>query len=294
MGYYSRIEWTDATWNPVSGCSKVSPGCDHCYAERLTNRFGGDFNVVLARPERLNQPLGWAAPRRVFVCSMADLFHPSISLSFVERVFDIMGTARQHLFQILTKRPGRMAYFAQHHMSGPWPTNVWAGTSVESSKYLPRLRVLGRVPAPVLFVSAEPLLSPLDLRPYLACPECDDGRCLGLGTGVLHCASCGGKDAGRLSWVIVGGESGSEPRPTQIEWVRDLRDQCVAARTRFFFKQWGEYDASGSRVGRARAGRRLDGIEWNECPEGPTAHDDRRLNATERRTAPLVSAALTP
>ena len=203
MADNTLIEWTDATWNPVTGCTKVSPRCDYCYAERLTIRFGrGPFTRIKLHPSRLNEPLKWRKARMVFTCSMSDLFHPRVPPDFLLSVFEVMTATPWHSYQVLTKRPGRMAHFANAilaPMGHQWPANVWAGTSVESQKYAPRLDVLARVPAAVRFVSVEPLLSKVDLEPWL-------------------------RDT--LSWVIIGGESGSRARRMAISWVRALKDHC--------------------------------------------------------------------
>ena len=199
----SSIEWTDETWNPVTGCTRVSPGCDHCYMYALYPRLKG-MNVrgyetgpddVRLLPERLQTPLTWKKPRRVFVNSMSDVFHPRVPFAFVLEMFQVMQEAASrhgHIFQVLTKRPGRaVGWWKEHeqYFSGGWPGNIWIGTSVESQKYAPRLTVLGRLPAPIRFVSAEPLLDRLDLTEWL--------------------------ESGVLQWVIVGGESGSGAR----EWI---------------------------------------------------------------------------
>ena len=251
----SKIEWTDETWNPVLGCTKVSPGClgDHCYAERITERFGrGPFSEVTLHPERLEQPKHWLRPRLVFTCSMSDLFHSRVPWDFLLDVFQVMACTPQHTYQVLTKRPGRMAHFASHvlPMAGRlWPSNVWAGTSVESQRYAHRLDVLARVPAPVRFVSAEPLLGPLDLRPHLyVCGGCGERPC-----------ACTGM---AIQWCIVGGESGPGARPMNPDWVRDIRGQCDATGLAFFFKQWG---GTTSKAG----GRTLDGCTHDEMPSGP-------------------------
>ncbi len=256
----TSIEWTDETWNPVTGCTKVSPGCDHCYAEAFTKRFNRrPFEEITLHPERLGQPLAWKKPRRIFTCSMSDLFHDKVPWDYLLKVFEAMAATYDHTFQVLTKRPGRMDYFANTvlaeyqncHPMGPWNwlPNVWAGTSVESAKYLPRLDVLARVPAKVRFVSCEPLLGPLDLRPWLGgCP-----RAYETATGTFDpsggpyrnlCAGCGAHKLDHkqtLSWVIVGGESGPGARPMHPQWVRDIKDQCQEAGVPFFFKQWGEW-----------------------------------------------------
>ena len=235
MSDRSAIEWTDATWNPVTGCTEISPGCDHCYARAFAERFRGieghpyqqGFDLKLW-PERLRLPLLWKQPRRIFVNSMSDLFHEEIPEAYIHRVFDVMDEAAWHTFQVLTKRPKRMAELAQ---TRHWPTNVWAGTSVELDRYTWRANVyLSRVPALVRFVSAEPLLGPL---PSLQLDH--------------------------LQWVITGGESGRQHRPCESSWVRDLRDRCLAQGVAFFHKQWGGLTHSSY-------GRELDGRTWDEFP----------------------------
>jgi protein gp37 len=235
MADRSAIEWTDATWNPVTGCTQLSPGCDHCYALTFAERFRGvvghhfeqGFDLRLRR-ERLSVPLGWKAPRRIFVNSMSDLFHEDVPNDFICEVFDVMQQAHWHTFQVLTKRPQRMARLAP---TLPWPTNIWAGTSVELDRYTWRANsYLRTVPAAVRFVSAEPLLGPL---PSLQLDH--------------------------LDWLITGGESGVHFRPCDVEWVQDLRDRCVAAGVAYFHKQWG------GRTPKA-GGRTLDGRTWDEFP----------------------------
>lgn len=236
MSDKSAIEWTEATWNPVTGCSKVSPGCAHCYAERLSLRFGwskeawlpasAEMNVRL-QPARLEQPLRWRRPRMIFVNSMSDLFHELVPLDFVRRVFDVMVEADRHVFQILTKRHERLAELAPQL---PWPENVWMGVSIENRRWVERADGLRTVPAAVRFVSAEPLLGPLD-----------------------------GLDLTGIHWLIAGGESGPGHRPVRAEWLRDLRDRCQAEGVAFFFKQWG------GRTSKA-GGRLLDEDEWSELP----------------------------
>ena len=238
MSDKSAIEWTDATWNPVTGCSKVSPGCANCYAETLSLRFGWSKkpwtpvnaveNVVL-HPERLDQPFRWREPRMVFVNSMSDLFHELVPDWFVEQVWDRMATARRHTFQVLTKRPERMRDFAQRANRNPLP-NVWLGTSIENDRWVGRADALRDAPAAVRFISAEPLLGPL---PSLEL------------TGI--------------DWLIAGGESGIDHRPVDADWLRQLRDASVAVGTAFFFKQWGGRTPKSG-------GRELDGRTWNEMP----------------------------
>jgi len=257
----TKIEWTDATWSPVTGCTKVSPGCDHCYAETMSHRLSNNpkyalatkddgtwSGVVSCHEELLAQPLRWKKPRMIFVCSMADLFHSDVPWDFIVKVFNVMAATPWHTYQVLTKRPGRMAYFAQHlwpaciTSAAPlWPVNVWAGTSVESQKYAPRLDCLLRIPAKVRFVSAEPLLGPLDLRPWLGCPHKDQED------GDIVCSECG--DAREKSrWihqVIVGGESGPGARPMALAWAKSLLDQCRVAGVACFMKQIGSEPMSG-------------------------------------------------
>jgi protein gp37 len=234
MSTHSSIEWTESTWNPVTGCTKVSPGCKYCYAERMALRLQamGQPNYVngfrLTLHERvLELPLGWKRPQMVFVNSMSDLFHEDMPLEFIQKVFDVMRRASWHTFQVLTKRSARLL---ELNPEIDWPANVWMGVSVENSRYTFRIDCLRRTDAPVKFLSLEPLLGPL---PNL--------------------------DLRGVHWVIVGGESGPGARPIQEEWVLDIRDQCLAARVPFFFKQWGG-------LHRKRAGRTLDGRTWNEMP----------------------------
>ena len=246
----SRIEWTDETWNPWTGCTKVSPGCDHCYmyamyprlkAMGVTGYQEGPEEVQII-PSRFYEPLSWKRPRMVFVCSMSDFFHPSVSYEQNYRAFEAMTWAAQqrgHIFQLLTKRPGRAVGFWERYRGnfyGEWHPNIWMGTSVENQKYAPRLTVLGRIPAPVRFVSAEPLLGPLDLSQWL--------------------------EDGTLSWVIAGGESGPRARPMETDWARGLRDQSVNAGVPFFLKQLG-----GAARKRGGVDAVLDGHRWTEMPE---------------------------
>ena len=234
MAQLSSIEWTDATWNPVTGCSKISPGCKHCYAERMAKRlesmgqprYRNGFQLTL-QPDVVDQPLTWRKPRLVFVNSMSDLFHDEVPFSFLKRVFEVMSAAHWHVFQVLTKRSERLAAVAGKLT---WPPNVWMGVSVESEDYTNRIAHLGSVPAAVRFLSVEPLLGPID---NLALRNID--------------------------WVIVGGESGPQARPIEPNWVRSIRDDCLLAGVPFFFKQWG-----GTR--KSTTGRVLDGRTWDELP----------------------------
>lgn len=250
MADHSRIDWTDATWNPVTGCSKVSPGCQHCYAERLSHRFGWTTkpwtapyaadNVQL-HPERLAQPLRWRQPRRIFVNSMSDLFHDQVPDAFLVEVFATILRAPQHTFQVLTKRPARMRSWMQdppRALVRPdglgWPPpNLWLGVSVEDQRRAQeRLPLLASTPAAVRFVSCEPLLGPVDLAVWLA----------------------------GLDWVIVGAESGPDARPMDDAWVRTLRDQCQMAGVAFWFKQ--RVDAQGHK----QLNPALDGRLWHAWP----------------------------
>lgn len=234
MGANSAIEWTEATWNPLTGCSKISPGCKHCYAERLALRlqlmgqpnYANGFELTLHEAS-LRLPLLWRKPRRVFVNSMSDLFHEAVPIDFILRVFDVMGQASWHQFQLLTKRAERLEELAQ---SLPWHENIWMGVSVENQDYAFRIDHLRRIGARVKFLSLEPLLGPfqkLNLR--------------GIG------------------WVIVGGESGPGARPMQLEWVINIRNQCNRSNVPFFFKQWGGFN-------KKKSGRQLEGRTWDETP----------------------------
>jgi protein gp37 len=277
VGDKSGIEWTDATWNPTTGCDRISPGCDHCYALTMAARLKGmgsakyqaDGNprtsgpgfALTEHPSTLDQPLRWARPRRIFVNSMSDLFHDDVSDEFIARVFSVMAAAPQHTFQVLTKRPQRMARLlggdggaglqrllenlvvdvggaALRLYEAEWPLpNVWLGTSIENRRYAFRADHLRATPAAVRFVSCEPLLGPL---PHL--------------------------DLVDIDWVIVGGESGPGARPMHPDWVRDLRDQANAAGAAFHFKQWGSHDQHGTPMTKHAAGRELDGRTWDEFP----------------------------
>lgn len=238
MAENSAIEWTDATWNPVTGCTKITAGCDNCYAERFSERFRGTvghpfehgFDLLL-RPERLNQPREWRRPRMIFVNSMSDLFHKDVPLEFVDRVFDTMEHANWHTYQVLTKRSSRMRdYLRRRYQRGAAPAHIWCGVSIEDASASARLRHLCEAPAATRFLSVEPLLAPVGLI-----------------------------DLTGIAWVIVGGESGPGARPIDAEWVREVRDQCTAQGVAFFFKQWGGLRPKSG-------GRELDGREWNEFP----------------------------
>lgn len=234
MANNSSIEWTEATWNPVTGCTKVSPGCKFCYAERMARRlqamgaanYRNGFRLTL-QPRMLNLPLTWAKPRLIFVNSMSDLFHDRVPLEYIQRVFDVMQRASWHTFQVLTKRSRRLADLSAKL---DWPSNVWMGVSVENQDYISRIDDLRETGAAVRFLSLEPLLGPL--------PDLNlDG----------------------IHWVIVGGESGPGARAMEETWVTEIRDQCLSSNVPFFFKQWGGFN-------KKRAGRVLQGQTWDELP----------------------------
>ena len=320
----TKIEWTEKTYNPVTGCTKVSAGCEHCYAERMAKRFAGRFGYpaddpfrVTLHPDKLTEPLHWKKPCRIFPCSMSDLFHEDVPFEFTHRVFVVMMNAKRHFFQVLTKRPGRLLAFCEwesvriaeesDYVRLPLP-NVHLGVTVENQDAADeRIPILLQTPAAVRFISAEPMLGPVDVTPYV--PRI---------TKAYTCPSGDFCPAGirrGLDWVIAGGESGPGARPMHPDWVRDLRDQCTAANVPFFFKQWGAYapgdmvdqatiwrfhkrysyghsppeairyaKAGGTfvpagdgccgeyttmyRVGKKKAGRMLDGRTWDEYPKG--------------------------
>ena len=285
MAQNSKIEWTETTWNPVTGCTKISAGCTHCYAERMARRLAGRFGYpeaphhfdVTLRPERLGEPLRWRKPRTVFVCSMSDLFHEDVPFEFVAEIIDVIEATPEHAYQILTKRPGRALEFTNWMrrenydpsagMMGffDWPKNAWLGVTIEKPEYCYRSEDLRQIPAAVRFISFEPLLGSFADYP-----------------GVLD----------DIDWAIVGGESGPGARPMHPDWARSLRDQCQAAGVPFFFKQWGAWypndarhpgfaemyedggdarhclvgDMAFARVGKKRAGRLLDGRTWDKYP----------------------------
>lgn len=254
MANSSSIEWTESTWNPVVGCTKVSPGCVNCYAERMAKRLGamakgskaagrsagrtanylkvingrGKWNnKVFLDYSALDAPKSWREPRTIFVNSMSDLFHPDVPLDFVQKLFQTMNACPQHTFQVLTKRPERTAEW-RHEVE--WSPNIWMGTSVEDHRVTHRVKELQRVPAAVRFLSVEPLIGPIPRLPIAG-----------------------------IHWVIVGGESGPGARPIEGGWVRQIRDRCVSRGVPFFFKQWGG-------VNKHATGRELDGRYWDEMP----------------------------
>jgi protein gp37 len=238
MATNSNIEWTDATWNPVTGCTKISPGCKHCYAERLSNRlkamgqpnYRNGFNVTL-QPQMLELPLRWKAPKRIFVNSMSDLFHKDVPTDYINQVFDVMRRAHWHQYQVLTKRSERVLELSKQLT---WTPQVWMGVSVENEDYVERIDHLRKTDAHVKFLSLEPLLGPLSKLDL-----------------------CG------IDWAIVGGESGPGARSVDPAWVTDIRDQCLRAGVPFFFKQWGG-------VQKSKTGRTLEGRTWDGMP----AHAD--------------------
>jgi protein gp37 len=239
MANTTSIEWTDATWNPVTGCTKISAGCDNCYAERFSERFRGvpdhpfenGFDLTL-RPDRLGQPLRWREPRMIFVNSMSDLFHKEIPDEFISRVCDTMERAPWHTFQVLTKRSSLMRDFLRRrYRKNSGPTHIWFGVSVEDGSKKTRIRHLQDAPAGVRFLSIEPLIGPM-----------------------------GKLDLTGIDWVIAGGESGPRARPMKREWVREVRNQCKENDVAFFFKQWGGLRPKSG-------GRKLDGKEWSQFPQ---------------------------
>ena len=231
MSEHSKIEWTDSTWNPVTGCTKVSAGCKNCYAERLAPRLGQDFSEIILHPDRLDAPLHWKQPRRIFVNSLSDLFHEDVPQGFVNDVLDRTLATPRHTYQILTKRPKRMDNLIREWMQDRKiihpPKNVWLGVSCEDQKTADaRIPLLLKTPAAVRFISLEPLLGPINLDR------------IPISHGIVECS--GGR-LPALDWVIVGGESRPHARPMHPDWARSIRDQCQAAGVPFFFKQWGEW-----------------------------------------------------
>jgi protein gp37 len=240
MAANSTIEWTEATWNPVTGCTKVSPGCKRCYAEKMALRLQAmgqrnylhGFSLTL-QEHTLELPLHWKKPRTIFVNSMSDLFHRNVPTTYIERVFDVMTNAHWHRFQVLTKRSERLVALTPVL---PWPSNIWMGVSVESEDYLSRIEHLRHGTAQIKFLSLEPLLGPLS-----------------------------NLNLKGIDWVIVGGESGPGARFMDPSWVKEIRDQCRCAGVPFFFKQWGG-------IRKKLAGRILDGRTWDEMPESVKAN----------------------
>ena len=245
MARNSKIEWTGSTWNPVTGCTKISAGCKNCYAERMALRlqaagvtnYRNGFRLTL-HEHALKIPLSWRQPRTIFVNSMSDLFHKEIPLEFISKVFEVMCRAPNHQFQVLTKRSKRLLELSA---SLPWPQNVWMGVTVENADYVSRIDDLRKTTASVKFLSCEPLLGPIQQL-----------------------------DLEGIDWVIVGGESGPGARPMNPKWVIDIRDQCLAAGIPFFFKQWGG-------VNKKKTGRKLQGRIWNQMPIEPNTISRRKV-----------------
>lgn len=246
----STIEWTEATWNPVTGCNKISPGCKNCYAERMAKRlkamgqsnYRNGFKLTL-QPQMLEVPLRWKRQQTIFVNSMSDLFHKNVPLEYIQEVFDVMKRAYWHRFQVLTKRGDRLEHLAPLI---EWPSNVWMGVSVESEKYVSRIDNLRKTGAHVKFLSLEPLLGPLD-----------------------------DLDLRGVDWAIVGGESGFGARPMRQDWVTSIREQCLDANVAFFFKQWGG-------VNKKKTGRTLEGRTWDAMPvvsDPPASTQNRAISA---------------
>lgn len=289
MSDNTKIEWSDATWNPVTGCDEVSPGCDHCYAKTFAERWRGipghyfenGFDVQL-RPDKLDQPMKWRKPRKIFVNSMSDLFHKDVPDEYIARVFAVMAATPQHTYQLLTKRHGRMRSLiggldgSPHRLleattdeetastlyDSDWPLpNLWLGVSVEDQKRADlRIPALIDTPAAVRFLSCEPLLGPVDLG-NVDCGGCDLAAPCVLENGALV----------GIDWVIVGGESGRKARRMEADWARSIRDQCVSSGVPYFFKQWGAWVPgtqlpNGQPPSSGEKFRQLDGREWNELP----------------------------
>lgn len=237
MSTQSSIEWTQATWNPITGCTKISPGCKNCYADRMAKRlqamgntnYQNGFELTL-HPHALELPLRWKKPQLVFVNSMSDMFHENVPAEYIQQIFNVMRSADHHQFQILTKRAGRLR---ELNAIIDWPQNVWMGVSVENQDYANRIDDLRQTNASIRFLSLEPLLGPLQ-----------------------------NLNLNSIDWVIVGGESGPGSRPIRPEWVTDIRDQCIDAGVSFFFKQWGGFN-------KKKAGRKLEGRTWDELPRQP-------------------------
>ena len=235
MAQGSDIEWTESTWNPITGCTKISTGCKHCYAKRMAERlramgqanYANGFNLTL-QPHMLEIPLRWKKPQTIFVNSMSDLFHEDVPIGYIRQVFDVMARAHWHRFQVLTKRANRLAELSPRLV---WAPNIWMGVSVENAKYAYRIDELRSAASLIKFLSLEPLLGPLS-----------------------------GLDLHGIDWVIVGGESGPRARLVDPAWVTDLRDQCERASVPFFFKQWGG-------TNKKRSGRLLDGRTWEQMPD---------------------------
>jgi protein gp37 len=302
MGKNSRIEWTDATWNPVMGCTPVSEACENCYALSMIERFAGrkgypqSADTVQLFPDRLDWPRRWTEPRRIFVCSMSDMFHPAVPFTLVREIWRVMASERRHTFMILTKRPELMLAFTQW-MAGSddisiaeWPRNVWLGVTAENqARADERIPILLRIPAAVRFVSIEPMLGPVDLRDVRLNKETYVNALTGRQRYAGAISGSSSSTGVHLDWVIVGGETGAGSRPMRPDWARLVRNQCRSDRVPFFFKQWGDWLEVGMllpehaeryardqvawadgtrmfRVGKKVAGRELNGRTWDERP----------------------------
>lgn len=249
MAANSSIEWTQATWNPVTGCTKVSAGCKNCYAERMSKRlramgkpqYANGFKLTLHQTV-VPLPLQWKKPRVIFVNSMSDLFHPDVPVDFIQEVFSVMNACPHHTFQVLTKRPERLLELASEV---DWSENIWMGTSVEDDRVRHRIALLAKVPAFIRFLSVEPLIGRIPRIPLRG-----------------------------IDWVIAGGESGPRSRSMEVDWVREIRDRCVEMDVPFFFKQWGG-------VNKKRTGRILDGRTWDEMPLGVDVVEDEHDQAED-------------
>lgn len=295
----SKIEWTDRVWNPVTGCNPISPGCDNCYAERMSKRFAetwglpadGPFKVTL-HPERLKDPMRWKKPERVFVCSMADLFHKEVPFDFISEVFFYMELVGNLTFLVLTKRPERMKQFFEWAQLDRILPNLWLGVTAENQEQADkRIPILLQIPAAVRFASVEPMLGPVNLQRIE--PEGRNDVIIHALSGEYAVPFTVLKDRPKLDWVICGGESGPGARPMHPDWPRSLRDQCQVAGAPFFFKQWGEFCSISQmpgetyrvwdcehgteccwkeddpiwRVGKKKSGSLLDGQEWKQYPK---------------------------
>lgn len=293
----TKIEWTEKTWNPITGCAKISEGCQNCYAERMSKRLGGrcgydkdnPFKVTF-HPDRLDEPLHWKKPSKIFVCSMGDLFHDDVPESWIFSVYTIMEKCPQHTFMILTKRINRAAYVMRKFEGRSWPLpNLWLGVTAENQKRADeRIPILLQIPAAKRFVSIEPMLGAVSLN-QIERPDKHERETFYYDSALtgFKAHKCGGwYSKEKLNWVICGGETGPKARPMHPDWVRSLRDQCQEAGTPFFFKSWGDwlpahvlephtaikFDGKIGRyamkkVGQKHSGRLLDGVEWNEYPE---------------------------
>ena len=296
----TKIEWADATWNPITGCTPISEGCQNCYAKRMANRLAGRFGYpaddpfrVTLHPDRLNEPMHWRKPRRIFVCSMSDLFHPDVPDRFIQRVFNVMthpfsSAAYHHTFMLLTKRPERILTGHAERFA-EWP-HIWLGVTAENQKRAEeRIPILLKIPAAVRFVSVEPMIGPVTLTLRNAGMMLSR-QGVSLDNWDTLSGTCGSIKTPRLDWVICGGETGPGARLMRPEWARGLRDQCVQRGVPIFFKKWGDGFYLGKRgrgfpmcalasqagydEAQPKGGRILDGQEWNEYPQCEVPRND--------------------